>query len=1175
MKKLRLTILATAFIVVPFSCTVDEKYNGIEDLSAIDTEVSLFTEDGLSFPLGSTDSIKIKNLISKISSEDISKFLTANEKGEYSLNVSGSYDLSKQIADLDLQKVASFDGFKIEKDFTYDLGNIDKSMFNIPEKIITSDLSSFAEIDFDLNKLGIQIPTITKSITFNPAEFMPGDMQIPLTDVCQNASIGQIGDIKSTLEQLPDPISDPNAEINVQPILEMFNWHNKELDLTQNVSSEVNLGEKAGNIKSISNIALKPGAKITVSLEVKNCILLDGTVTPKFILDMSGLLKFKDAADGKLDLSSLILNNDKDNEYKNSRDFDVSGLADGVLKLDGGFLRAGSTVSISGALMTEGAKSSKKKIEDAGSVDMTIEVNIKVSGLEIDSMDIEVQDVEYDVNLDDISLNLDSQKLPDELASVDLIKFDQSKTISLDLSATGNTGGLSIDTEMDVQFPQNISLNDNGTGKVSVKGDLADAPVHSDIVLSSLKPDCLDGYMSYSGNVSVSGKAKINGKFNTKNAGNGFSVTAKVDGTLGVSDFEAKINADKFALHNIDKSEDCNIELNGKADIGTFVVTFKGTPECRVNIDLPTLTGINILADNLSLSIPEFIKVDPAGIKDLTEGGSFNDKTNTFTFTGAIPTSLTIPIKSVEVTPTTDGDKTVIKGAIYVKGDVKVSGSTITKETLDDLMSSANVKVTAVIPSMVADKFTLKDDFKKKIKETYDDIVIVNANTMKDFPKELKSIEKLTLKQGTKVTFNIALSGLPSLTSGNFSLRDTKITLPTFMKVSDKGAPPSNEISMGNLILGNTPIVYSVDLVSLENINLEGLEQITGNVTFFAELYAEKPSIDLSSTLSPKITGIVNVMVGNGTTMDDPGKIAIEKINAKVDYKLDVNESLPLTDIPQELKSADICLDVNPVLTLDLSTNLGIPITGSVILKALIKDETIASVEVRGIELPYAESAATTKRKTFVIGKGKDIDADLGSVFRRIPDSLVVTINANVSPESSVLLEPSAEYSFNADYDVVVPLSFGSETSIKYETDIAMDHGISEYFGYAKAGLTANILSTLPIGLNLDVTFVDTDGITVPMLDADNKPLDGNAIKLEIKNSPNGDINNPELTPVDLFINPDLTKWDNKAKPIDKLHLKISAVASDGVSIKEDDFLKLEDLKIVISEITIDPRNLK
>ena len=112
-------VASTLCVFLP-SC-VNEEYEMSED--TLDLEVTVFKE-GVTLPLGSTEQIKLGDLLDMLDPE-VAKYFEENADGAYSVGMKGNYDLSENLDFL--KDVADLDGITLDNEFPFSFVDVDMS----------------------------------------------------------------------------------------------------------------------------------------------------------------------------------------------------------------------------------------------------------------------------------------------------------------------------------------------------------------------------------------------------------------------------------------------------------------------------------------------------------------------------------------------------------------------------------------------------------------------------------------------------------------------------------------------------------------------------------------------------------------------------------------------------------------------------------------------------------------------------------------------------------------------------------------------------------------------------------------------------------------------------------------------------------------------------------------
>ena len=298
--------------------------------------------------------------------------------------------------------------------------------------------------------------------------------------------------------------------------------------------------------------------------------------------------------------------------------------------------------------------------------------------------------------------------------------------------------------------------------------------------------------------------------------------------------------------------------------------------------------------------------------------------------------------------------------------------------------------------------------------------------------------------------------------------------------------------------------------------------------------------------------------------------IMIEKIEANVDYQIDgINEKVALTGLPDFMKGDDFVIDLaNPHLVLKVKTNMGIPVAGELQINPIVAGALDQDAQIKAkIELPSTENASQTKAVVFWFGADKSkcpadytfVEADINKLIRRIPDELEIALTAGTDPDNSCVVEPSADYVLDVEYDFIIPLEFGEDLHIEISDTIGNLPAImGQLLEKNSVQLAGSITSSLPLSLELNID----------MIDDNNK-----AIALErpavLAISPCASDGSAAVSPLDLTL--DVKKGvSSQGLSALKLTFKVTAPSYTGMPVDEADFVQA-DLKLAVPDgITLD-----
>lgn len=1130
-------------------CSTDSQYS-VTSADQIDTEMTLF-QDGLELPIGHTDKIHLKEVISATGSKGLDTVLVKDPGGDYSLRMKGSYSLGDVVSKLDLEKISRVSGVSINENFTYEIGDYPSGQFTIKGLQNESEIFSFPVIDMG----GMAIPPLRESekISTELFKFRPGDMSLTdkLPQVKESFDMFSTNSIIESLPAVPE-----DMQVNIQPVLDQLGYSSCRIDkYTVPVSAGLSLGDNASKIRNVGNFQLAPGGKLKVSVELVNSILVSGDVIPNVAVDATDIMKLSGAdKDGLVNLSSIVLN--EGNGYKNSGEFSIVELADGTPAFTGTGLSCSGNLSMGGTINVLNAFSTLSKIKSIGGEMVRMKVTMQYENFTIASMDITLNDnVKFDLGRTmEVPFSY-SSTLPQEVLDVPVIYLDKSVPLNFTISAdnlknvrtSDGKGHLSIEPQVEITFPSDMKVaGTDGDNKMYLTGDLAEGDVVKDIVIESIRPSVKGSELSFDGKVMISVTASAKGSFSVSSLPTGTSddiiVVADAVAAPRISDFDLTLNDSKLS-RQIDRKFDFSFPLDNVSSLGTFDVTLKGKPAAVVDVALPSLSELALNADNLVISLPQMLKVDGTSVS------GYSAANHAITFNGEIPSHLTLPITGLKVTPQKDSDgKTVVNASFNVSGRVNVSSDKVTRKSVDE-MSGAQASLKVTVPDFEAESISLEGDFTSDFSSDFKDMEILGSDALSKLPKELKYISELDFEE-VYLNYSLSLTDLPDFGT-KVLLKNTTLTLPEF--ITAEGG--SNVVSLGDLdITGGKVVSGRVKIADIHDVSLENVTCVKGDIHFASQLYSRQPKVDIS-TLKSQVGCRLAVGIGNGQSAASHGDIVISKALVKADYAIDQQQKIELGFLSDGTLGADTNLDLYPELTLTVNTNLGVPIKGDLSLIPFKAGQPLTQniLTLSNLELPYSSDAASKASKSF------DIHTELCSLFKQLPDSVVVRISANVDKAKTCVIQPSAKYECDIDYCIDIPVMFGSQFKLSANANVDVEKNLENILSYGVVRLSADVVNTMPIGVECNVSLLDSNSVAIPLKEP---------IKAVINPSPD---HKPTTTAFSVTVNP----VDGASARLRKIALHFDVKTSPDVKLNESDYIQVMKISAILPEgITFDPKKL-
>lgn len=776
----------------------------------------------------------------------------------------------------------------------------------------------------------------------------------------------------------------------------------------------------------------------------------------------------------------------------------------------------------------------------------------------------------YEVISSDFSLSGD---LPEELSSVDKVYLSKSapfvlkvKTSNLSgITTNDGVGRLDIAYSLKVVFPEGVEVDGHDEGFlncITLGGKLSDGTLSHQVWVKSVVPQNNEsGKVGFSGNIDAHLTATARGSFSpAKLKASPVKVEVSVSGSASVSDFDVTLNLDKMQKYlAVNETEELSFILDGFEDFGTFDIVPSGAPKAVLTMNIPDFgSDLKLLGNGLKIKLPDMMTVSGSGIS------GFNSADNTVTINGALPSKLEIPISGLHVTPVKNAQGVFeVKDKLTVTGSLALSTNKVSKTTLDKV-NGAEAGFVGTVPDITPSSIELAGDFSHPIEAKIEDVVILDKDVLKSVPDQVKYIESLEFAKSNRLMIKMVANGLPELSaSSSFTLKDAKVVLPEAVKLNGSNVIPISDRTLEN----NSPILLNLSLDKLEDIDLVNTSEIKGDITFTGRIYADKPSVDIS-TLRQDIDAKLDVAIGNGQSVASPGQIEIERILGKVEYDINETFKVEFPELPEVLTSEDIVLDLEPQLMLDMKSNLGLPVKGNIQIVPYRNGaaDMKNAVSLNNVAIPYSESADNVSNLRYAIGTGivpqNGVDTrniNLGCLVRQIPDSLQIRLEASVDQNKLCVVEPNADYVCDLDYGLKVPLKFGKEMKLSFSfNDISLSEQIGEIIKQSPVGFKAVVNSTLPVGVTLVLQLIDAEGNLI----ATEKDME-----YALEASESGQVSRSEIAPV--------ISLKDTAKTPAAIRIQVTVSSAENANcLNEEDYLELEDVVIVIPEggFTYNPR---
>ena len=1107
--KLSGVIPAAVLALIVSGCTFDELYNA-ENILAVDKTVTLF-EKGIALPLvQSTSKLRVDSIV-KLSGLDTTQFgeyLKTDSEGNYFLSIEGQYSLDSMIDSLKLSEMVKIDAVDFTQDFSYDLGNIDASSLKVDaqdfgQTITLDDFSSALDISIDpvsesvSKKLGLASNDYSLDYSVDPVS---RNQVIMSKSSIQTAAAAAAALGQSTVS-FPDTCIPADFEAQNIPAVSL-----------------------PSTIRSVSDVKLKSGAKMVVSISVRNCILSAGFIVPEISVDLSDVLVIEGVT-GALDLSSLVL--DKAGNFTARKEYNITGV--NVSKLF-----SNKSIAISGNAFLYGATASCTQAQ-AIAGDLGLDVNIEFVNFGIESVTCEINPVGSSVS-QDVPINIPAITLPEQVKSVSDISFTDASQLDLTIKAknlasiTGLNASLATLT---VQFPAALQVSGDGVSgnTLTITGANLASDIHKTVKISKINlPSPVKGNITWNDKISVTAEVNVSGTVNTallpKTDAEDVVFEAGVVANLALADFNAVINPVSQEV-KVDETE-IKVELpDGVGDFGTFTIIPEGNPAINISLSMPDLGGLAISAgEGVKVVLPDIVKFSsvPAAL-------NYDQASHSITIRDIATANYSLPIEKLVVTPAKVDGKYLVSTKYSVNGTVGIAESAVNKATVDKL-SGAQIAFQASIPEIRAKSISV-DELACNLDQSFK-FSIMEAEAI---PEMLVKVSEVELTD-VKADLDLTIAGLPDIGNGKFEV-DVTAKLPDFIHPST--IELKGEIGQDGKFSKQIAIEgFDLSSIDFQQLKADG-KALTDSIEVSGKVYAVNPSIDLN-TLTGTITGSINAKIA-----DSDNKIGVKSVRANVDYQLDTTMAFAL-NLGDAL--AGTVFDLPDVtLSADIVSNLAVPVNASASVNEGLYNLTL--------DFPYSSDPSETQTAA------NKFSLDLDPILNSDADTIKVDLKMALDKNRECYIETGADYALDINYGISAPVQLGENFEYNYSDTLALgDAGktLEEVLAYTNAGIKADVDNQLPLSVAIEAELLRYDEASDSYSAIAIQPVKSDALKAKTESK------------LELML-----KASEGADLSGISHIRFSAkVTSNGDNLKESDYIMLKNVSVVVPDgVTINFDNLK
>ena len=1065
------------------SSCVNEKFTISEE--KLDTEVQVFQE-GLSIPLGSTDRIKLKDLLSKLDEQTRDSYLEVLENGAYALKYSQALDYSETINDA-IGSI-SIDAVDFSESFDVNLEDIDVSGVSVPEMWLPETgpyqigLSDFVEAP-DLPS--IKPVTIRESYGTDISGYGLESMKldIPVSDITSEARL-------FLLDSPLPPIILNDTPISITPdyLDKIGITYNGNISDSRDLTLELELPE---GIESINELVLNDKAAVNLTVELIEPVMISGYIVPDLRIDLSDFLVLETPGSVINVADQFKIN--AATASRISRKYAIKGLAidaDGWKEAANGkkvLAKPVRTVSVDGKVGIEDCVTTTNLLNSVGG--LKLKLSVAFENLEVKDVDATIKSVSTDKEFES-SISIEAYKLPEAIESIDRIAFDDASMLTVSLQPRNLSAFKDLDIELSsvqISFPQGLTVKDELSGKTGntistdSPADLHESYSRNIRFLSLDLPAAVDGKIAYEGKVHVKASFKTGGRVlasqlqasSGKDVGASIAVTARAN----VSDYTVHSRTCSYEVSQSIADQQIVIDVpESFGKLGTSATIYpEGNPVISVKLQLPSLptdSGMSLVAENLKFRLPSML--NPGS---LPQSYSYNSADNSITINGVLPSSIEIPVRSITVKP--EYDESIpgycVKGVLSVSGKVALTGAVLSRGDVDNLLAPDNqLSMQAHIPAMSPSKLEISS-YGTSINENFKFDIDLN---LPEDQLEIKEIKRVELKD---VYFNVSLdaSSLTSRIDADIDM-SASVTLPDVLELDDPRVDANGVLTLSGKLKDGK---LSVEPVKVSAINLSGKDphgKLELDLGIAGNINVNNADIDIDA-----LSDGYKIAASAGVGSLNSDKILLKSVSGKVSYKLDdLKTTVDLSALASYINDGKLEAELDLKrysLAIDLLTGMEVPVSLAVNILPYyngIADQASAQ------SLKLAVNTASSDGKPVSIWISNTEEGmpagyqykhfDILPLVKSLPEKIDILISGGIDSDKELKLILDEDQVLKADCKFCVPLELGEEFAVSYRDTLRnIPETVSRIFACGDFELAGEVENGLPLGVELNFALLD------------------------------------------------------------------------------------------------------
>lgn len=423
-------------------------------------------------------------------------------------------------------------------------------------------------------------------------------------------------------------------------------------------------------------------------------------------------------------------------------------------------------------------------------------------------------------------------------------------------------------------------------------------------------------------------------------------------------------------------------------------------------------------------------------------------------------------------------------------------------------------------------------------------------------------IGSLTATGDVNLTIKFKLNG--TLIYDKATIKTMEIEFPKFLQFKE-------QLTDNKYIISNKKID--------KNNGLEVVLHVTG-FTFGAE-YGEGKKVDaatntfsLHEAVNVKTTvEVTGIDLSHKASLSITPQVILDKMTVnsmcgtvKPDMNVEPTE-VELSNLPDFLQDDDVKLDItNPIFSFKANNPLNTNIELDGIMTGYKDGKITKSVKIGSgnggnqiILKPSGQDKQTislTRIATTLDGAANVVVPNLNDIIETIPDRISVKLDPAVKSDDYYTVGLGQDYILDSEYDIDVPLSFGSGLQIVYKDSIDDLNSDLEDIDFKKAVIAITADNIIPLQLEIK------DNNVIPK-DLNGKKIDD--IKVTVAGTIKESKEGKTVATSQLTITLEETK-DGAIGNLEKLVFKVTAVPGQAtnVQLRSDQWMQLKDMKLKV-----------